>query len=53
MTKLLKTYLNKPTLNTALKIRTYLHKHPMCRCMLTQFDVSLLEDALYQAGQAD
>jgi hypothetical protein len=49
MTKLLKAYLNNPTLNNATKLLVYSHQHPMARVALTQFNNELLNDAIRHA----
>jgi hypothetical protein len=53
MTKLLKAYLNQPTLKNALKLRAYSLKHPMACVLLTQFDNELLTDAVRHAEGLD
>lgn len=53
MTKLLKAYLNQPTLKNALKLRAYALKHPFALCLLPQFDSDLLTDALRHAAGQD
>jgi hypothetical protein len=49
MTKLLKAYLNNPTLENAQKIKAYSRKHPFASTTLTQYDTELLNDALRHA----
>jgi hypothetical protein len=46
MTKLLKTYFNKPTLENAQRIVAHTRKHPMAACMLTAYDHQILQDAV-------
>jgi len=53
MRELLKTYLNHPTLKNAKKLCAYAHKHPFSLCLMTQFDTSLLEDAVHQIKMSE
>lgn len=46
MAKLLNRYQDEPTNANALKIRNYLAKHPMCRCMLTQEETEIMNGAI-------
>jgi len=48
MTKILTAYFNKPTLENAQRVVAYARKHPMAECMLTAYDLQILQDAVAQ-----
>lgn len=46
MQKLISRYQDEPTAANAVKIRNYLAKHPMCRCLLTQEENEVVGGAI-------
>jgi hypothetical protein len=51
MTKLLETYLAKPTLANARKVRAYERKHAFSVCLLSDAFRDVLADAIHAANQ--
>jgi hypothetical protein len=51
MLKLLNTYVAKPTLDNAKRIRDYDRKHPMASCMLSPAESNILADAIHHANK--
>jgi hypothetical protein len=49
MQKLLNTYLAKPTLGNARKIKDYNRKHPFASCVMTEADIQIIRAAIQHA----
>jgi len=51
MHKLVTAYRAAPTLKLAAKIRTYVHTHPMSRCLIDATDNALVTVAINHANR--